>query len=132
MKKFVQIASSVNINVAPDLRCIDATNPTAPMADKLSVKSAWSRFIVPVKMGMAWYPAQLKNWDSVKALANDGIFTIGAESDTCPNQEEVEALCKKLDNAQARFDSDVKSIEDGKKSMIKSNVESILSNITKE
>ena len=132
MKKFVQIASTMNIDVAPDLRCINATNPTAPMADKLSVKSVWSRFIVPLKQGMFWYPAQVKEWTSVKCLEKDGLVTIGAESDTCPKQDEVEALAKKLANAETRFENDKINIEKGRQQVISNSLENTFKNITSQ
>lgn len=112
MKKFVQIGSTQNIFVTPDLRSINATNLKSPVANRLSVKPAWSRMKVLIKAGSGWYPAEMKTWKAVKTYADLGIFTIGAEADTCPNQAEVEEICKKLSIASKRYADDIKRNND--------------------
>ena len=99
MKKFIKIQSSINITVDAGLTCIDMTNADARIAERLKIQPTWVGTRIDIKEGVHYYPAVIKNWDSVKALAKRELLTIGEECDECPNLEEVEALCRKLENA---------------------------------
>jgi len=107
MKKYVLITSTITIEVTRDLGSVNLTNPTAPMADKLNVKPGWVPFRYLIKAGTYYYPAQIKNWKTVKSLERDRLLTIGAETDDCGNtsKEEVERIdeaINKMKNADAR------------------------------
>lgn len=98
MKKFVKIQSSINITVDAGLTCINMTNADARVAERLKVQPTWVGTRINIEVGAHYYPAIIKTWDSVKSLAKRSILTIGEECDECPEQEKVEAMCKKLDN----------------------------------
>ena len=107
MKKYVLITSTITIEVTRDLGSVNLTNPTAPMADKLNVKPAWVPFRYLIKAGTNYYPAQIKNWKTVKALESDRLLTIGAETDDCGNTpkaevEKIDEAINKMKNADAR------------------------------
>lgn len=107
MKKYVLITSTITIEVTRDLGSVNLTNPTAPMADKLNVKPAWVPFRYLIKAGTYYYPAQIKNWKTVKALESDRLLTIGAETDNCGNTpkdevEKIDEAINKMKNADAR------------------------------
>lgn len=107
MKKYVLITSTITIEVTRDLGSVNLTNPTAPMADKLNVKPRWVPFRYLIKAGTYYYPAQIKNWKTVKSLEKDRLLTIGAETDDCGNtpKEEVEQIdeaINRMKNADAR------------------------------
>lgn len=107
MKKYVLITSTITIEVTRDLGSVNLTNPTAPMADKLNVKPAWVPFRYLIKAGTYYYPAQIKNWKTVKALESDRLLTIGAETDDCGNTpkdevEKIDEAINKMKNADAR------------------------------
>lgn len=114
-KRFVQISntSGVAINVTAGLQSINSTNYKSPKADRLSVKSAWTRMSVLIKAGSGFYPVEVKNWDSVKALVKDRAFAVGSEVDesalTPEELKECEEMERKLRNAKAKFDQDVKT-----------------------
>lgn len=95
MAKFVQIQSSITIKVTTGLQNKDVTNPDAHVADRLKVNPEWPKHQVLIREGAHRYPAEITNWPSVRALANDKILTIGsisevAESDL--NDEERVSL----------------------------------------
>ena len=81
MSKFVRIQSTVTINVTPGLQNIDVTNEDAHIPDRLKVNALWMKATVLIKEGVGTYPAFIKDWHSVQALAKAGVLTIGAEVD---------------------------------------------------
>ena len=99
MKKFVNINSTMNIEVYPDLDAIDTTNPTAAMADRLSAKPNWV-YPVLIKTGIHYYPAEVKTWKSVKALQKKKILSVSEEVDEVP--EEEKALCEEMRKKMAK------------------------------
>ena len=82
MKKFVRIQSDIDIVVTAGLQSINMSNRDAHVADRLNVKSAWVGTRVLITKGTGYYPAEIKTWDSVQALAKDKLLTVGEESDT--------------------------------------------------
>lgn len=111
MGKFIQISSQITINVTPGLWNINATNLRSPVADRLSIKPAWTRLSVLVKPTKLWYPAEIKDWDSVKQYVKDNLMVIGVESDTCPNQSVVEEERNQIIHAIEKFEADVQRTE---------------------
>ena len=99
MKKFVNINSTMNIEVYPDLDAIDTTNPTAAMADRLSAKPNWV-YPILIRTGIHYYPAEVKNWKSVKALQRKKILSVSEEVDDVPEDEK--ALCEEMRRKMAK------------------------------
>lgn len=86
MAKFVQIQSSITIKVTTGLQNKDVTNPDAHVADRLKVNPEWPKHQVLIREGAHRYPAEITNWPSVKALANDKILTIGSISEVAESE----------------------------------------------
>lgn len=103
MKKFVKINSTVNIEVYPDLGVIDATNPNAPMADRLNVKPNWV-YPVLIMTGIHYYPAEVKDWKAIKSLEKKKILSVSENTDEVPEDEKArcEELMKKMAKISAR------------------------------
>lgn len=99
MKKFVKIQSDVNIEVTEGLQSIDMTNRDAHVADRLRVAPAWVQTRVMIKRGAGVYPACIQYWATVKALADNGVLTIGTETDE--GDATAEETLARLEHAQA-------------------------------
>ena len=78
MAKFVQIQSDVTIRVTTGLQNKDVTNPDAHVPDRLKVNPEWPKHQVLIRKGAHRYPAEIAEWESVKALAKDKVLTIGS------------------------------------------------------
>lgn len=89
MAKLVQIQSSVTIRVTTGLQNKDVTNPDAHVPDRLKVNPLWPKHMVLIKQGVGFYPVEIKEWASVKKLAEDNIITIGQEVDRAPDEKEA-------------------------------------------
>lgn len=99
MKKFVQISSTITIEVTGGLQSIDATNYRSSQENRLNIKTAWTKLRVLITQGVGYYPAEITTWNTVKKLAELDKITIGAECDICPNQAEVELIRNRIVNA---------------------------------
>lgn len=88
MAKFVQIQSSTTIRVTTGLQNKDVTNPDAHVPDRLKVNPLWPKHMVLIKAGIGYYPVEIKDWPSVKKLAEDKVITIGQEVDKEPDEKE--------------------------------------------
>ena len=105
MKKFVRIQSEVDIVVSAGLQSINMSNKDAHVADRLNVKSAWVGTRILITKGTGFYPAEIATWDSVKALANDKLLTIGEEVDEIGGSaEEV----KKAEDSKTKLNNEIK------------------------
>lgn len=82
MKQFVRIQSEKTIMVTQGLSNEDVTNKDAHVPDRLKVSPTWPKLTCLIRKGAGWYPSEIANWNSVKALAADKILTIGEDSDT--------------------------------------------------
>ena len=111
MKKFIRIQSSINIRVTGGLQSINATNFKSPNADRLNVKPAWTGLMCLIKEGVHYYPSEIKNWSTVKSLAESGKITIGKESDTIADKAEEEEMTQLKNKIQY----ELKKIEDRRK-----------------
>ena len=98
-KAYVRIQSSRNIRVTMGLNCQDVTNPDAHIPDRLKINPLWPKLSVLIKQGAGWYPSEIASWNTVKALVDDGILTIGEFSDTAEDTvvAEKEELVKKIE-----------------------------------
>lgn len=111
MKKFVRIQSSINIRVTGGLQSINATNFKSPNADRLNVKPAWTGLMCTIEEGAHYYPSEIKNWSTVKSLAEAGKITIGEETDTISDKDE-EAKMTELKN---KIQYELKKFEERRK-----------------
>lgn len=100
MAKLVQIQSSATIRVTTGLQNKDVTNPDAHVPDRLKVNPLWPKHMVLIKQGVGFYPVEIKEWASVKKLAEDNVITIGQEIDRAPDEKEA----KDIATAQAAND----------------------------
>ena len=122
MKKFVQISSTITIEVTGGLQSIDATNYRSSQENRLNIKTAWTKLRVLITQGVGYYPTEITTWNTVKKLAELDKITIGAEYDTCPNQEQVELIRNRIVNAtkenaarEAKIKKDRQIIEENAK-----------------
>lgn len=117
-KRFITISNSsgTTIVVTRGVECINSTNIKSPMGDRLSIKPAWTNFQVVLKIGVGYYPIEIKNWNTVKNLEKDRQVTIGKEVDEADIPSDMLADVieteKKLAYAAKKFDSDVKVNKD--------------------
>ena len=100
MKKFVNINSTKNIEVYPDLNALDTTNPNAAMADRLSVKPNWV-YPILIRTGVHYYPAEIKNWSSVQELKKNKILSVSEEVDEVPDDEKT--ICEEMRKKMAKI-----------------------------
>lgn len=92
MAKLVQIQSSVTIRVTTGLQNKDVTNPDAHVPDRLKVNPLWPKHMVLIRAGVHYYPVEIKEWPSVKKLAEDKILTIGQEVEQEPDEKQVKDI----------------------------------------
>lgn len=111
--KFITIQSSIDIAVTPGLQALDVTNKDAHVPDRLKVQALWPRLSVMIYKGVGKYPAEIKEWESVKKLVANKILTIGEESDTA-NEKEEEAA-KKLDTEMQDVKAQLAALKKEKK-----------------
>ena len=103
-KKYVRIQSKMTIQVTCGLQCEDVTNPDAHVADRLKISPQWPTAMVIIKEGVGFYPAAIASWNTVKALAEDDILTIGDYTDEPGTEkEEVEKTATNLNDAMDKF-----------------------------
>lgn len=88
MKNYIRITSEIDVTVSAGLQSINMTNKDAHVADRLNVKAAWVGTRVLIKKGTGYYPAEIGQWDAVKALAKDKVLTIGEEVDEITDDPE--------------------------------------------
>ena len=109
-KAFVRIQSNVTINVTMGLQNQDVTNADAHVPDRLKVNPLWPKLTVLIRQGVHWYPSEIAEWPTVKALVEDKVLTIGEFSDSCEEQEETQAtkdaLKANVDNMNVRLGND--------------------------
>ena len=109
-KAFVRIQSNATINVTMGLQNQDVTNADAHVPDRLKVNPLWPKLTVLIRQGVHWYPSEIAEWPTVKALVEDKVLTIGEFSDSCEEQEETQAtkdaLKANVDNMNARLGND--------------------------
>lgn len=109
-KAFVRIQSNVTINVTMGLQNQDVTNADAHVPDRLKVNPLWPKLTVLIRQGVHWYPSEIAEWPTVKALVEDKVLTIGEFSDSCEEQDETQAtkdaLKANVDSMNARLGND--------------------------
>lgn len=103
MAKLVQIQSNITVKVTAGLQCQDVTNPDAHVADRLKVAPLWPKHTILIRQGAHNYPAEIKEWPTVKALAKDKVLTIGQEFDSETLSEEEQANVDTANEAKQEF-----------------------------
>lgn len=111
-KKYVRIQSTMNIAVTAGLQVQDLTDKNAPIADRLKVQAAWPKLTVLIEKGQHVYPIEIVEWETVKALENAGVLTIGEFLDDVNDAKEQETLANKRNKL-------LRNLEDVKKSTFK-------------
>ena len=103
MSKLVRIQSTITITVTGGLNYKDTTNPDAHVPDRLKVSPEWPKCTVQIKQGIGDYPAEIIEWNTVKALVADNILTIGEvkEAQTEEEIKQVEDFKRKEDSVKA-------------------------------
>lgn len=105
-KRFIRIQSTKTIMVAPGLQVINVTNKDAHIENRLKVNSVWQNARVKIMSGVAYYPSCIKDWPSVKKLADLSILSISEETNDIKDEGmkiAAEALERKLVAADARY-----------------------------
>lgn len=122
-KKYVQISSTINVEVYASLEAIKVVNQ-GQVGDKLNARSGWTKIRVLVSSGTNWYPSEVLSWPAVKALAAKEIFTIGLQSDTISNPETLE----KVEKMRAAINKGKKDVERDKEKANRGRKEESLGN----
>lgn len=90
MKKYVQIQSSINIQVHPGLSYNDYTKKDSDVPDRLKIAPTWPKKKVLILKGQHLYESEIVEWPAIKALEKDGILTIGQDFDNKDATNNVE------------------------------------------
>ena len=103
MSKLVRIQSNITITVTGGLNYKDTTNPDAHVPDRLKVSPEWPKCTVQIKQGVGDYPAEITQWNTVKALVDDNIITIGEikEAQTEEELKQTEDFNRKQESIKA-------------------------------
>lgn len=107
-KKYVQITSTMNIEVYESLEAIVTITGNNMSGNRMNAKSGWAKIRVLVTAGTSWYPSEILSWPAVKALAAKEIFTIGTQADTISNPETL-AKAEEQRKAIAKGHKDVEN-----------------------
>lgn len=89
MKNYVKISSTINVCVTSGLQYKDFTNHESDIANRLKINATWPKTTIDVKEGVHWYPSEITEWNTVKALVKDKILTIGEFSDSTEEDEAI-------------------------------------------
>lgn len=75
--ELIEISSTINITVTKGLSAVNMTDPNARYQNSFNVKENWTGTCVNLTVGAHAYPACIKDWPTVKALAAKRLITIG-------------------------------------------------------
>lgn len=112
-KPFVRIQSNITINVTAGLQNQDVTNKDAHIPDRLKVNPLWPKMTCLIRAGAGIYPSDIAEWDSVKALANDKVLTIGEYLDSADDsgaekkKEELKMALEEIKAAKSKSLADL-------------------------
>ena len=99
-KKYVKIQSSMNIAVTPGLQYSDYTKKDSDLPNRFNIKARWHNASVEIKTGAHYYPAEIVKWNTVKALADKGILTIGEYVESIPDSK----LADEAEKVEAKYE----------------------------
>ena len=106
MKAYVQITSSVNLEVYGSLEAIQVVNASSQTGNRFNAKSGWAKNRVMLTVGTSWYPSEITKWPTVIKLAEKEVITIGKDSDEIKNPD-VAAKAKAMKDSLARARKDL-------------------------
>ena len=106
MKAYVQITSSVNLEVYGSLEAIQVVNASSQTGNRFNAKSGWAKNRVMLTVGSSWYPSEITKWPSVIKLAEKEVISIGKDSDEIKNPD-VAARAKAMKESLARARKDL-------------------------
>ena len=110
----VRIQSSMTITVTSGLQCNDVTNKDAHIPDRLKVAPEWPKYSIQIMQGVGDYPAEIANWNTVKALVEAGVMTISESANEAKEEDmaKVEALNAKKEENQGKRGKNAKSLDE--------------------
>ena len=103
--KFVRIQSTIDICVTAGLQGRDLTRKDSDIPDRLKVSPDWPKMTMFIHKGAGNYPAEIAEWNTVKALVKDKVLTVGEVVDENEaSEEEVKSaatLKRNIENAKS-------------------------------
>jgi len=118
MAKFILIQSQKTIAVTQDLDSVDVTKmELRGIKDNIKrVLPNWVGTSILILQGQHQYPAEIKDWKTVKALEQGGILTLGREIDEKDASDEAKTMADNLELAKkekaAKVEENKKLIKD--------------------
>ena len=109
VRKFIRIQSKMTILVTPGLQLSDYTDEKKAVANKLNIKPRWQAGSIQIKEGAHYYPAEIAKWNTVKALVEKEILTLGEITENIPDklQDETNKTAAKFDKGQKDMNTDL-------------------------
>lgn len=98
--KLIKIQSSIAITVTENLDCIDYTKKDSDIPNRLKVSPTWFKKVVDISQGVGYYPEEIRDWSSVKALVESNIFTLGEIIDESKVETQHNARKLEFDNSE--------------------------------
>lgn len=84
--QYLKIQSKLNVNITSGLDHLDMTDVNANVGDKLKVQALWAKQIVRIKAGVSYYPVEIKDWNTTKALVRGDMITLGEIVEFLPDE----------------------------------------------
>lgn len=107
MGKYVKISSMINIGVTNGLSNINVTNTNQNIQNNFKVVPLWTKTLVDIHIGVDYYPAQIKEYSTVKELQRKNLLSILEEVDEIlvigDTDEEIEKSNQLKLNAEKRL-----------------------------
>lgn len=122
MGKFIEIQSSINITVTYGLGGVNHSKPEEEAVqgrDFIKVEPHWQESAVKILRGKHIYPAEIKDWPTVKKMVEAGHFTIGQETD---GEGKAETEIKSAETKAAEIEKAMK-VSRGKKAIVEAKSE---------
>lgn len=110
MSKVVRIQSSMTITVTSGLQCKDVTNKDAHVADRLKIAPEWPKYSIQILEGVGEYPAEIAEWDTVKALVEAGVMTVSQVNEGSAKKEDIEKI--QAVKAEKKLEKKTKSLDE--------------------
>ena len=85
-EKYVRIQTNEPVQVNAGLDFIDNTLKNSRIEDKLKVTATWHLEKCMLHSGTHYYPAEVADWPTTKALAKHGLITIGEKVEQIPDE----------------------------------------------
>ncbi len=109
-KNYVQIHSSITINVTGGLEYLNLTNPKLiNVKDSLKISPQWPKSTITIKEGQHYYPSEVADYKTVKKLVSLGKLTISQFYEELPEdmngveKDEVKMQKNKLERVKNEY-----------------------------